>query len=82
LLRKTKLEQKTGNTIMTQESDQKKESMRKFREKMANEGKAEVRGVFLKTEQHEDAKKVLRKFDSYHKEIMLYLNSLPDLEQA
>lgn len=65
---------------MTQTSNQKNESVERFRQRMAEEGKAEVRGVYLHKDLHPNAKTILKNLPEHHEKIMLFLNSLHRVE--
>ena len=71
----------TGYSMNTTENEQtvsNLESQTRFKEKMHNQGKFEIRGAYLEKNLHKDLKKIVKLFKKHQIRIMLFINTLED----
>jgi len=59
---------------MTTSKQNSNDSVKKFKEKMKAQGKAEIRGAYALLENHQEIKRLIRLYDENRDEMVLFLN--------
>jgi len=61
---------------MENNQDNPENPQEKFKNKMKNLGKSEIRGVYLEDNLHPEVKKILRMYPQHPEKILLFCNNL------